>query len=347
MSDQAQQQELGITSWYLNTQRVLESIGIGNLPFGFIDSLKGIEGHLLQKGLLVSMLSPVLIDWVKREKIPALEELLLNGKLQAGSLFTYDGKFFSSGLAAEKPSDATLKLPLKDFDDPRTLLLQFHADNLTTSTARSALMGQPSVFTIAYVSSIDGTEVIGHPLVIGNLVQIYGKHKMELRYRDFLEMRPEGFDALRDVDFTQRLTKSDLDVLKDFPEAKIKEIFADIFGEPEVPKDWGGEECDLFSSNVLVDGKRSVAAFAFKGPAKFKPLECRDCGKNGDQIVRLCGSGADIFVLQHCHSVTPAVRKTIAALTRGNLAAPRRFCIIDGYETIKILRRFGHLSATK
>lgn len=341
--DASQPRKLGITSWYVNTHRVLEAIGIHNLPQGFIGTLNSIENHPLQKGFLVSMLSPVLVEWVRREKIPGLEELLIRGTLQKGSVFTYDGKFMSRGLAVEKPTNAALRLSLKEFGDPRVVVINFHANNLTTASAHGALQGQPSVFVIACVDSIDGDEISCRPYVIGNLVQIYGKFELELRYRDYLQIRPEDFDSLKPVDFTQRMATSDLDLLKDVPEVEVKKVFAEILGEPDVSKDWGGEECDLFSSNVLIDGRRTNVAIAFKGPSKFKPLECSDCGKNGDQIVRLFGSGAEVFVFQHCHKVQPAVRKTMAAFARGHLSGHRRFCVIDGYDTIKILRHFGRL----
>jgi hypothetical protein len=335
--------KLGITSLYVNTHRVLESIGIKSLPPGFIDSLNRIADHPLQKGFLVSMLSPVLVEWVKREKIPSLEELLIRGTLQTGSVFTYDGKFASRGLAVEKPGDATLRLSLKEFGDSRVVVINFHADNLTTASAHGSLQGQPSVFVIAAVNCIENGEISCRPYVIGNLVQIYGKDELELRYRDYLQMRPEEFDSFKPVDFTQRMTASDLDILKTVPEETVKKAFAAILGEPDVSKDWGGEECDLFGSNVLIDGQRVNVAFAFKGPSKFKPMECSDCGKNGDQIVRLFGSGAEVFVLQHCHTIRPAVKKTMAAFARAHLSVHRRFCIIDGYDTIKILRHFGYL----
>jgi hypothetical protein len=67
-----------------------------------------------------------------------------------------------------------------------------------------------------------------------------------------------------------------------------------------VPKDWSGEQSDLFISALKVDGEPYAAAFAFKGPAKFKPMTLAELGKNGDQVVRLYAEPADILVLQHC-----------------------------------------------
>ena len=337
--------KLKVNSWYLNVHRTIERIGQDNLPPGFLNHLKEIANHALSKGLLVASLGPVVVAWVRLQKIKPLEELLLTGELQKGVTFTFEGRFRSSGLAGKKQVKgddlATLRLKLKEFGQPKELVVRFHPDGLTTSSARSALSGQPSVFLVAYVDSISDAEVGCRPYVIGDLVKEIGtEHSMDFPYRHTLEVRPELFDALKCVDFTQRLRESDLSALKDVPELTVKHAFAEILGEPNIPKDWGGESCDLFSENVLVEGMRTICAFAFKGPSKFKPMEIADCGKNGDQIVRLFDTPAEILVLQHCHSIRPAVRKMMAAFARSDLNTYRRYCVVDGYETLKILKHF-------
>jgi len=82
-------------------------------------------------------------------------------------------------------------------------------------------------------------------------------------------------------------TKVDLSALPDIPERQIKEAFAEIIGEPTIPKDWGGERSDLFSDRVRLDGKRISTALMLKGPAQFAPLTPAGLGKNGDQIDRV------------------------------------------------------------
>jgi hypothetical protein len=60
-------------------------------------------------------------------------------------------------------------------------------------------------------------------------------------------------------------------------------------------------------------------------------------GKNGDQLERLARTAADILVLQHCHEVTPAVISTLRAHA-SDYRNPRRYLVIDGYDTLRIIR---------
>lgn len=140
------------------------------------------------------------------------------------------------------------------------------------------------------------------------------------------------------------LTKADLKQLSVVPEQQVKEWLAEILGEPSLPNDWGGEQFDLWTDRITIDGTRLRAAFALKGPAKFHPMTVADLGKNGDQISRLAQTVADLLVVQHCHTITAAVEHTLRAFAV-DPANPRRYMTIDGYQTVRILRHFGYLSA--
>ena len=89
------------------------------------------------------------------------------------------------------------------------------------------------------------------------------------------------------MNFRTRLAKTDLDVLKAVPEKRIKQDFAEIISESEVPNDWGGEQFDLRSIVIFIEGQRLRTAIAFKGAARFRPMTIASLGKNGDQIDRL------------------------------------------------------------
>ena len=145
------------------------------------------------------------------------------------------------------------------------------------------------------------------------------------------------------MNFRPRLAKADLDVLKAVPEKKIKQAFAEIISESEVPKDWGGEQFDLRTTVMSVEGQRLRAAIAFKGPARFRPMTIASLGKNGDQIDRLAQTAADLMVVQHCHTMTATVVNMLKAYA-SNFRDPKRFMLIDGLDTIRILRHFGYLS---
>jgi hypothetical protein len=323
-----------LTSWYINPHRVLELTGSS----GSYQSITLGSSGDLGKTRLMSETSVRLVQWLRENPIPPLETLFLENKLKRGQLFTYDGRFFSRGLAADnsaKDGVVRLRLSLKDFGDPRELFLEFHADGLTTWTARSKLMGQPSVFTLAYIDSVGDGKIIARPYVIADLVEHSGN--IDWRYRDRLEIPLFSFDHFKDVDFTKRVSKSQLEKLRKVPEKIVKQAFADLIGEAAIQKDWGGEQCDLFTGNLSIDGVKQTGAFLFKGRSKFKLMEISDCGKKADQIIRLFEVGAAVSILQHCHAVSPAVRKMMAACARSDLNSRRRYAIVDGYATFQIL----------
>ena len=108
-------------------------------------------------------------------------------------------------------------------------------------------------------------------------------------------------------------------------------------------KDWGGEQCDHFTASVHVNRQRVTAAFVLKGPAggrMFKPLTPGMLGKHGDQIYRLAQTPARLLIVQHCHEVSLAVRATLRAFAVLP-HDPRRYCVIDGKDTYRILKARG------
>jgi hypothetical protein len=336
--------KLVITSWYVNCHRVVERLGLDFLGSRVSSFLAQYNGNGNQPGMLVSILGPKLGEWVKQSDVRSFEELHIQGKLQSGSVFCLESKMRSHGLSvrdAEKSDGMViLSRDLKEFGDHRHLRVKFHQNGLTTDSARGFLMGQPRVFMVAHVHSIDEKEIVCSPLVIGDLSIEDSNSMFSQRYTDGLKVRPSDFDAFKDVNFMSKVSATELSLLKNVSEHEVKMTFADMIGELHVPKDWGGEYCDLYSSQAVLNGELVTCAFALKGPAKFSPMDMTHCGKRGDQIVRLFDTGADVMVLQHCHVVNPAVRKTMEAFSLGR---NKRFCIIDGYETVKILRHAGKL----
>lgn len=65
-------------------------------------------------------------------------------------------------------------------------------------------------------------------------------------------------------------------------------------------------------------------------------------GKNNDQIVRLSQEPANLLIVQHCHDVLPPVRATLRAFTV-QAGGGRRYCIIDGRDSLRLLRAYGKL----
>lgn len=111
-------------------------------------------------------------------------------------------------------------------------------------------------------------------------------------------------------------------------------------------KDWGGEENDLYTANVIVNGHRVSTAFMLKGNGlKSKALRIKDCGKNGDQLVRLIQSPAVLFIVQFVGQVDEAVIKDLEGKVRDlrSQGKEARFCVIDGQDTARVLAAYGEL----
>ena len=100
------------------------------------------------------------------------------------------------------------------------------------------------------------------------------------------------------------------------PEMKVKQGILKLLGETKSPKDWGGENNDIFTDRVTLFGKKRRAAFALKGPAKSGPLVPKMMGKNGDQIQRLFDTPATVFIVQYEGEVKESIFKLMEELAK-------------------------------
>ncbi len=125
---------------------------------------------------------------------------------------------------------------------------------------------------------------------------------------------------------------------KTMSEGDFKNGVQRIIGEPGNFKDWGGEQSDLFSSRVMMNGKRMRIAFAFKGPGLDKPLTPAGLGKNGDQIQRLLAEPADIYIVQHHREIRPSVLKELEAFANDKASGGKTvyYGIIDGRDSNRL-----------
>jgi hypothetical protein len=180
-----------------------------------------------------------------------------------------------------------------------------------------------------------GAPTLGHPRNPKNDVLVWCSF-------DHGEVLPEDIDQfsrLREV--VVRDTSEWMDVMKALPEKHVKEAFAKLLNEP-TKKEWGGESNDHFSAAATLGGVRKTAAFLLKGPSNFREMTLDMCGARADQIYRLVKSGADISVVQHSHLIGEAVRATLKA----HVVHPgkaRKFCLIDGQATYRILQAYDLL----
>jgi len=155
----------------------------------------------------------------------------------------------------------------------------------------------------------------------------------------------ENFAKLREVSpaaVRDRLRDGFLDVSEEQVQVTIEEILH----EPMHKKDWGGEQNDLYTNNVFVNGSRISAAFLLKGNGlRKKVMQIADCGKNGDQLVRLFQSPAQLFVVQFVGNISESVITDIEGKARGLRSMGRQvsYCTINGQDTARLLHAHGDL----
>ena len=279
-------------------------------------------------------------------EIKSIHEACLTGTVRPKQLVSYEGHLFlrnakgrNSGVAplahvtlgqlGEMGSDCRLEFPM-------------NPDHLVVGSPGDLLKGTVSaLFVVAQIQSADPALVSAVPIFIGNL-RSQGPFELPLSLSRN-EVFIEDIDTFSLAHNSNRPAKAWLEALRDVPEHRIKHAFAEIIGEPDVPKDWGGERADLLTTYLKVNGRRVSTAFAFKGPAggqKFREMKMPDLGKNGDQIERLVTTSADLLVVQHCHKIGHAVRNTIRAFCN-QIGRQREYCLINGYETFRVLKAYG------
>lgn len=209
--------------------------------------------------------------------------------------------------------------------------------------------------------SVNAVDYIGMSSEIGNLImaripeyidrlhRILERHAprygdLPLKERLFVE-DVDSFAKVRDVNpalVRHLLSAGRIELSEDAIQLSLESIL-------EVPlhrRDWGGEVNDLYTANLVLNGRRRATAFLLKGAGKrAKELQIADCGKNGDQLLRLFHSPADLFVVQYVGPVSDAVisdahGKTMQKRAQGSAA---NFLVIDGQDTARLLLAYGKL----
>jgi hypothetical protein len=146
----------------------------------------------------------------------------------------------------------------------------------------------------------------------------------------------DTFAAVRGVPHGDSLPKS-------VSEDEFKLGVQAVVGQAGQFKDWPGENSDLYTSRLMIGGKRVTAAFAFKGPGQPGKLTPGRMGKNGDQAQRMFQLDADIFLAQHWREIEPTVVETMRTYAVAkSIATGRliRYGVIDGQDSERLRQAY-------
>ena len=267
---------------------------------------------------------------------PELDVLAVSEELRPGTLVTLTQDFYIRRASEE---EGTFQAKL-DVDRKTTLTGRFSAEHLVGSTGQSETFGHKRFTMLAVVedAETDGTAdtIRLRPLFIG--WRLRGEAPEE-EMDDRREVWPGQVDQFSAAD-GRRATAAERKAVAEMSEREVKDAFAEIIGEPFVPKDWGGETSDLYTNRLSIGGKPASAAFAFKGPGLRGTLHMSGMGVRGDQGLKLAQEPADLFVVQHHDQIGADVRSLLSALARAHM---RRYVVIDGESTAAILGAYGKL----
>jgi hypothetical protein len=329
-----------LAAYYLSRDRVLTLVGAEKLPPHVLGTLQG-KDVAMASAILSGVVGSFLLETIAASGVKTLQQLFYENRLQAGIPFIYNGHFHGKGFGyANKTPALTLTEKLDEPLAGRKLIFEFAKDGLVNDTAYTRMSGSTRLFAFGYIREIDEETIRAIPYAVGDLVEVGSMASAP--FSPALELQPDQIVQFSKMDNSWTPTKIQFNHLAHIPELAVKALICELLGEYEVPKDWGGEESDVLSSNLLIGAARKTGAFLLKGPAKFHPMTLKDCGKNGDQVYRLFNIPAQVYVVQHCHNIGAAVRKTVEAFAMQRaISAPCQYVFIDGYATARLLRAHG------
>jgi hypothetical protein len=345
----AMSEDVGMDAWFVHEKLVCNLLTASALAE--LSARMPRKGDPLYESFRLDALERAVADYLVSNDVPSLAIEQERGDLRKGQLFWLNQAISFKGTGAawsavRSGSDPAARATFSALLDTNPMIRvegDFSAERLTCNSAVSQLSGTTRQFVLGYITDVGDTVIKVRPIAIAWRWAGPQSGQSSWMGGDNAHVWPIQVDQFAHVDFRKRLVKTDLETLRNVSEEYVKRSFAEILGEPEVPKDWGGEQFDLWVANRLtIDGVPQRAAFAFKGPARFHPMRIADLGKNGDQIDRLAQTAADLIVVQHCQTITAPVVNMLKAYA----TSPRnskRYMTIDGYDTIRILRSSNKL----
>jgi hypothetical protein len=128
-----------------------------------------------------------------------------------------------------------------------------------------------------------------------------------------------------------------------FLEDDVENAFLEVLNEPYKEQDSGAETRDLFTNNVSINRKRIQTAIMFKGRGVRKTLQISDCGKNGNQLLKLAkNTTAQLYIVQHVNKIESDVIEALKDHLFSNSHAKKiLICPIDGKDTARLLKALG------
>lgn len=157
---------------------------------------------------------------------------------------------------------------------------------------------------------------------------------------------------LEDIDSFSRAAKIDSQAasqvsLNDVYEDDVKIALIEIIGERFIPKHSANEKSDLYTSQVILRGRRVPTAFLLKSMRSVKTMDMKSgLGKRSNQILRLIKEPAVLYVVQHTGEIiTDVVDHLYAQVYKKAIELQKTlyYYIMDGNETARVLLGYNRI----
>jgi len=333
---------LKLSPYYLNTRRLSE-LTQASVPVVAQTSLVHNSGERASAMRQASVLANAMLQ---TGDLPNLARAFANEGADEHvhvatlwDVFTFGGAMEALGREerGRPPKPATMRGTVELGGVQYPLIGTLSNDHMYSQSTPTMLRGKRRIFMAGRFEVRNGLLEV-EPYIIGDLVrEISG---LKLNWAMGVRLHPETIDSFSKMAGAPAATKSELEQLLATPEDDVKHAVAAIIGEPYVPKDWGGEKSDLQTAQLRLDGAPISAALIFKGPSVRGEMHLANMGKRGDQLIRAFDEPADLILVQHCNKVANSVVRMAEALA-ANPARPRRYCILDGNDTVRLLKAYG------
>ncbi|HKP91200.1 MAG TPA: hypothetical protein VJT75_14645 [Thermoleophilaceae bacterium] len=132
-------------------------------------------------------------------------------------------------------------------------------------------------------------------------------------------------------------------------EDDIKAAINKILAEPFVTAHSPAELSDIFTSATELGGKRVLGGFLLKGPGLGRNvMRVADLGTNGNQIIKLTRSEAELLIVQFVGQIDEDVHSHLRQAVVHERTAGKRAVgsIWDGVDTARVLAAHGWLDTT-
>lgn len=276
--------------------------------------------------------------------LPELQRQALEGSIEEGHVVGLQQAFyFRRAKERDKPGYEPIDFKCAlNTDKSVTVTGSLNSIRCPVASGATNLSGRRNAYIVGTITSWDGFSVELRPMFAGSRSLVEDDFADPDWSPPSRRVYPSQVRQFADVNFSKRPTVQALDTLASFPEADVKQAFAQIIGESFIQLDWGGETSDLYTAQIFLSGSQVSSAWLLKGPGHRGPMTVAALGKRGDQIDRLYREPAELLVLQHHREIRAAVVNMMETYAC-DMRRPRRYMILDGADTARILDAYGLL----